>query len=179
MQHEEGSAFHLSPQATYLTNDLQTLVVSAVHPQKKDNRFFIHAGVRAPFVTSTRIGMLLARYSLSSPLTDPRRSLTTWLAHSKKKSCDVCKYQYSFTKGVLCLSYLSTIRLFSLPILVYSPNMPKQLPFVLFLRKFAKQLMWGALLVLRGLMVSFIWLAFLPYITVWTWRFYFIVGDNM
>lgn len=26
-------------------------------------------------------------------------SLTTWLAHSKKKTCDVCKYPYSFTKG--------------------------------------------------------------------------------
>ena len=27
------------------------------------------------------------------------RSLTTWLAHSKKKNCDVCKHPYSFTKG--------------------------------------------------------------------------------
>jgi hypothetical protein len=26
-------------------------------------------------------------------------SLTTWLAHSKKKTCDVCKHPYSFTKG--------------------------------------------------------------------------------
>ncbi|KAF8199121.1 RING-variant domain-containing protein [Pholiota molesta] len=24
--------------------------------------------------------------------------LTTWLAHSKKKNCDVCKHPYSFTK---------------------------------------------------------------------------------
>lgn len=30
-------------------------------------------------------------------------SLTTWLAHSKKKNCDVCKYPYLFTKGVLLL----------------------------------------------------------------------------
>ena len=57
--------------------------------------------------------------------------------------------------------------------------MPKQLPFVLFLRKFAKQLMLSALFALRGVMVAFIWLAFLPYVTVWTWRFYFIVGDNV
>ena len=26
-------------------------------------------------------------------------SLATWLAHSKKKSCDVCKHSYAFTKG--------------------------------------------------------------------------------
>lgn len=26
-------------------------------------------------------------------------SLTTWLSHSKKKTCDVCKHPYSFTKG--------------------------------------------------------------------------------
>jgi E3 ubiquitin-protein ligase MARCH6 len=57
--------------------------------------------------------------------------------------------------------------------------MPKQLPFILFLRKFAKQLALGALFILRGAMVALIWLAFLPYVTVWTWRFYFIVGDNV
>ncbi|KAH8110989.1 hypothetical protein DFH11DRAFT_1616415 [Phellopilus nigrolimitatus] len=86
--------------------------------------------------------------------------LTTWLAHSKKKTCDVCKYQYSFTK-------------------VYSPNMPKQIPFILFLRKFAQQIFWGFVMGLRGLMVATIWLAFLPYVTVWTWRFYFIMGENI
>lgn len=31
-------------------------------------------------------------------------SLTTWLAHSKKKTCDVCKHPYSFTKGMLLCS---------------------------------------------------------------------------
>src|SRR5258707_9838974 len=28
-----------------------------------------------------------------------RYSLTTWLTHSKKQHCDVCKFPYSFTKG--------------------------------------------------------------------------------
>ncbi|KAI5118672.1 hypothetical protein M0805_003610 [Coniferiporia weirii] len=86
--------------------------------------------------------------------------LTTWLAHSKKKTCDVCKYQYSFTK-------------------VYSPYMPKQIPFILFLRKFAQQVFWACVMALRGVMVATIWLAFLPYVTVWTWRFYFIMGENI
>ncbi|THH10343.1 hypothetical protein EW145_g1377 [Phellinidium pouzarii] len=86
--------------------------------------------------------------------------LTTWLAHSKKKTCDVCKFKYSFTK-------------------VYSPNMPKQIPFVLFLRKFAQQLFWACVMGFRGLMVATIWLAFLPYVTVWTWRFYFVMGENI
>ncbi|KAL5531378.1 hypothetical protein ACEPAG_4255 [Sanghuangporus baumii] len=86
--------------------------------------------------------------------------LTTWLAHSKKKSCDVCKYQYAFTK-------------------VYSENMPKQIPFILFLRKFAQKAFWGLILGIRGIMVAAIWLAFLPYVTVWTWRFYFIMGENI
>ncbi|KAH9987536.1 hypothetical protein BJV77DRAFT_791315 [Russula vinacea] len=29
--------------------------------------------------------------------------LTTWLSHSKKKTCDVCKHPYSFTKGKILL----------------------------------------------------------------------------
>lgn len=61
---------------------------------------------------------------------------------------------------------------------VYSPNMPKHLPFILFLRRFAQQLLWGIVLGLRAMMVAIIWLAFLPFVTVWTWRFYFIVGEN-
>ncbi|TDL24001.1 hypothetical protein BD410DRAFT_786709 [Rickenella mellea] len=86
--------------------------------------------------------------------------LTTWLAHSRKKSCDVCKHQYSFTK-------------------VYSQNMPKQLPLILFLRRLVQQIFWTFLLGLRGIMVAIIWLAILPYVTVWTWRFYFVLGDHL
>ncbi|THU75626.1 zf-C3HC4-domain-containing protein [Dendrothele bispora CBS 962.96] len=38
--------------------------------------------------------------------------LTTWLAHSKKKTCDLCKHRYAFTK-------------------VYASDMPSRLPPVL------------------------------------------------
>ena len=62
---------------------------------------------------------------------------------------------------------------------VYDPNMPKEIPFFLFLRKFAEQVFWGCLMVLRAFVVATMWLAFLPYVTVWTWRVYFIMGENM
>ncbi|KAF8903526.1 hypothetical protein CPB84DRAFT_1814671 [Gymnopilus junonius] len=74
--------------------------------------------------------------------------LTTWLAHSKKKNCDVCKHPYAFTKG--------TIPLYSMGL---------QLFFVL-------------LFVLRALAVAAIWLGVLPWVTVWTWRMYFSMGDQ-
>nr|VWO98567.1 Transcriptional repressor rco-1 [Ganoderma boninense] len=46
-------------------------------PQNPDNPCFTLANVPGPSGTSTR---------------------TEWLAHSKKKTCDVCKHPYSFTK---------------------------------------------------------------------------------
>ncbi|KAN0128787.1 hypothetical protein V8E53_013374 [Lactarius tabidus] len=85
--------------------------------------------------------------------------LTTWLSHSKKKTCDVCKYPYSFTK-------------------VYANDMPKHLPTVLLLRKFAQQVAFAILLCIRAVIVSFVWLAVLPWITVWTWRMYFAMGNS-
>ena len=57
--------------------------------------------------------------------------------------------------------------------------MPKQIPLILFLRKFIQKVFWGIVLGLRGIMVVTIWLAILPYVTVWTWRFYFVMGENM
>ncbi|KAH8991685.1 hypothetical protein EDB92DRAFT_1797968 [Lactarius akahatsu] len=85
--------------------------------------------------------------------------LTTWLSHSKKKTCDVCKYPYSFTK-------------------VYADNMPGQLPVVLLLRKFAQQVAFAIIFCIRAVIVSFVWLAVLPWVTVWTWRMYFAMGNS-
>lgn len=34
------------------------------------------------------------------PFPNWRVSLTTWLKHSKKQSCDLCKHPYAFTKGI-------------------------------------------------------------------------------
>ncbi|KAF7289096.1 RING-CH-type domain-containing protein [Mycena chlorophos] len=85
--------------------------------------------------------------------------LTTWLAHSKKKNCDVCKHPYSFTK-------------------VYATDMPSRLPPVLLLRRVAQQAFFALLFALRGVAVAAIWLAVLPWATVMTWRMYFAMGDS-
>ncbi|CAE6447141.1 unnamed protein product [Rhizoctonia solani] len=84
--------------------------------------------------------------------------LTTWLAHSKKRSCDVCKYEYGFTK-------------------VYKTDMPNRLPAELFLRKLSLQMAKAVIMSLRLFMISVIWLAILPYLTLWVWRFYFWTGE--
>ncbi|KAI0358245.1 hypothetical protein OH77DRAFT_1475139 [Trametes cingulata] len=86
--------------------------------------------------------------------------LTEWLAHSKKKTCDVCKYPYSFTK-------------------VYSKDMPERLPFFLILRQFSRQLLSAVLFGLRTVLVASIWLAALPWVTIWTWRMYFAMGNHL
>lgn len=56
--------------------------------------------------------------------------------------------------------------------------MPKQLPAVLLLRKFAQQVAFAILFCVRAVIVSFVWLAILPWITVWTWRMYFAMGNS-
>lgn len=86
--------------------------------------------------------------------------LTTWLSHSKKKSCDVCKHPYSFTK-------------------VYAENMPPRLPVFLLLRKVVEQAFFTIVFSIRLVVVMSIWLAVLPMVTVWTWRMYFTVGDAL
>ncbi|KAI6139827.1 hypothetical protein BKA82DRAFT_3988177, partial [Pisolithus tinctorius] len=85
--------------------------------------------------------------------------LTTWLSHSKKKTCDVCKHPYSFTK-------------------VYAADMPDTLPPLLLVRRLAQQALFGVLFGLRAVMIAVIWLAVLPWITIWTWRLYFTMGES-
>ncbi|KAA1468915.1 hypothetical protein DENSPDRAFT_834409 [Dentipellis sp. KUC8613] len=84
--------------------------------------------------------------------------LTTWLAHSKKKTCDVCKHPYAFTK-------------------VYAEDMPSRLPVFLLVRRLAQQAFFAVLFLLRAILVAVVWLAVLPWITVWTWRMYFVMGN--
>ncbi|KAJ7780224.1 hypothetical protein DFH07DRAFT_729968 [Mycena maculata] len=85
--------------------------------------------------------------------------LTTWLAHSKKKTCDVCKHPYTFTK-------------------VYATDMPTRLPPVLLLRRVAQQSFFAVIFAVRAIAVAIIWLAVLPWVTVMTWRVYFSMGDS-
>lgn len=105
-------------------------------------------------------------------------SLTTWLAHSKKKTCDVCKHPYSFTKGPPAIpsNFLMLIHAHSL--LVYATDMPTRLPPVLLLRRVAQQSFFAMLFAMRAVVVAIIWLAVLPWATVMTWRTYFSMGDS-
>ncbi|KAH0836468.1 hypothetical protein J3R83DRAFT_8077 [Lanmaoa asiatica] len=85
--------------------------------------------------------------------------LTTWLSHSKKKTCDVCKHPYSFTK-------------------VYASDMPTSLPPLLLIRRLAQQAFFASLFGIRAVLIGIVWLALLPWITIWTWRVYFTMGES-
>ncbi|KAH0835462.1 hypothetical protein J3R83DRAFT_9100 [Lanmaoa asiatica] len=85
--------------------------------------------------------------------------LTTWLSHSKKKTCDVCKHPYSFTK-------------------VYASDMPTSLPPLLLIRRPAQQAFFASLFGIRAVLIGIVWLALLPWITIWTWRVYFTMGES-
>ncbi|SJL04278.1 uncharacterized protein ARMOST_07639 [Armillaria ostoyae] len=84
--------------------------------------------------------------------------LTTWLSHSKKMTCDICKYPYSFTK-------------------IYAADMPPRLPPALLLRRLAQQVLFASLFALRVVAVALVWLTVLPWATVWTWRICFTIGE--
>ncbi|KAH9840035.1 uncharacterized protein C8Q71DRAFT_474546 [Rhodofomes roseus] len=85
--------------------------------------------------------------------------LKTWLAHSKKKTCDICKFPYAFTK-------------------VYAPDMPDRLPVLLLLRQLSRQAFTTVVFCIRAAIVATVWLALLPWATIWTWRMYFAMGDS-
>ncbi|KAF9460561.1 hypothetical protein BDZ94DRAFT_1197761 [Collybia nuda] len=102
--------------------------------------------------------------------------LTTWLAHSKKKTCDVCKHPYSFTKGMEFISELAVMLKVSTT--VYAPDMPPTLPVILVIRRLLQQTIFAVLFAIRGVAVATIWLGVLPWATVWTWRMYFSMGDS-
>ncbi|KAJ3818347.1 hypothetical protein F5880DRAFT_1491547 [Lentinula raphanica] len=86
--------------------------------------------------------------------------LTTWLAHSKKKTCETCRHQYSFTK-------------------VYASDMPSTLPPLLMMRRLLQQGFYASMMVVRAVVVSLVWLSLVPLLTVWSWRVYFSMGDSI
>lgn len=61
---------------------------------------------------------------------------------------------------------------------VYAPDMPSRLPPVLLIRRLAQQSFFVILFGIRAAVVGTIWLAVLPWATVWTWRMYFSMGDS-
>jgi E3 ubiquitin-protein ligase MARCH6 len=61
---------------------------------------------------------------------------------------------------------------------VYAADMPSTLPPVLLIRRLAQHTLFTFLFGLRAVAVAIIWLAVLPWATVWTWRMYFTVGES-
>jgi hypothetical protein len=56
-----------------------------------------------PIHTSRLVCAAIAINGIPPGRANTSSSLTTWLSHSKKKTCDVCKHPYSFTKGKVSL----------------------------------------------------------------------------
>lgn len=61
---------------------------------------------------------------------------------------------------------------------VYAPDMPTRLPTVLLARRLSQHALLAILFILRAIAVAIIWLAVLPWVTVWTWRMYFSMGES-
>ncbi|CAO3567677.1 unnamed protein product [Mortierella alpina] len=85
--------------------------------------------------------------------------LVEWLEHSNKRYCELCKHSFSFTP-------------------IYSPEMPATIPKIILLGKVVDKIAKGIQLVLRTMVVALIWLAILPYFTIWVWRLYFWIGET-
>ncbi|GJJ11157.1 hypothetical protein Clacol_005388 [Clathrus columnatus] len=126
-----------------MSSFFQTLVEYAAGQENQINHY------------STLVNVL-AQFDIFTKIVD--FSLKTWLDHSKKTTCDVCKYPYAFTK-------------------VYAVDMPDKVPLHILIRKFVEQLVAVVLFVLRTVLVAFVWLILLPYGTLLTWRVYFRIGN--
>ncbi|KAI0883581.1 uncharacterized protein GGS22DRAFT_33339 [Annulohypoxylon maeteangense] len=85
--------------------------------------------------------------------------LMEWLSHSQKKHCELCKTPFRFTK-------------------LYSPDMPKRLPFYIFVTHMARYLVRNILVWLRAILVISVWLGWLPYLMRSVWSFLFWLSDE-
>lgn len=56
--------------------------------------------------------------------------------------------------------------------------MPSSLPLVLLIRRLLQQAFFVVVFIIRAIVVAAIWLGVLPWVTVWTWRMYFAMGDS-
>lgn len=81
-----------------------------------------------------------------------------WLSHSHKKHCELCKTPFRFTK-------------------LYDANMPKSLPWHVFIGRACIHLATMFIRGCRGLLVGSVWLVVLPYLVRWAWRYMFWFAD--
>lgn len=84
--------------------------------------------------------------------------LMEWLSHSHKKHCELCKTPFRFTK-------------------LYDANMPQTLPWTVFAQRACLHAAQSVLRVARAIVVSLVWLVFLPLVVRWAWRWMFWLLD--
>lgn len=82
-----------------------------------------------------------------------------WLSHSQKKHCELCKTPFRFTK-------------------LYAPNMPKTVPFHVFMSHMAKYIFRNILVWARAALVIMVWLVWLPYLMRRVWSALFWISDE-
>ncbi|KAL4925022.1 E3 ubiquitin-protein ligase SSM4 [Aspergillus undulatus] len=85
--------------------------------------------------------------------------LVQWLAHSQKKHCELCKTPFHFTK-------------------VYDPDMPDNLPTLLFMKQLSIHSLRSLVTWLRWVLVAFVWLGWLPWSMRAIWRALFWLADG-
>lgn len=85
--------------------------------------------------------------------------LIRWLSHSQKKHCELCHTTFQFTK-------------------VYDPHMPDELPLPVFLQQLVLYAFHNCLSWLRIALVTFVWVAFLPWTIRFVWRALFWSVDG-
>ena len=68
---------------------------------------------------------------------------------------------------------------FLLAFKVYDPAMPTQLPPLLFASRLLRQAFKLLLLVLRSCLVGITWLGIVPWLTIWAFRLYFVMGNGL
>ncbi|TKA25330.1 hypothetical protein B0A50_06234 [Salinomyces thailandicus] len=84
--------------------------------------------------------------------------LMEWLSHSHKKYCELCKTPFRFTK-------------------LYDAAMPEVLPWTVFVRRAVIHFMLGVTRAARGVLVGAVWLAVLPWMVRFAWRWMFWFAD--
>jgi E3 ubiquitin-protein ligase MARCH6 len=85
--------------------------------------------------------------------------LMEWLAHSQKKYCELCKTPFTFTK-------------------LYDHSMPSTLPMTLFLRQLVYHAVASLLRNIRYVVVTLVWLCWLPWSIRQVWRGLFWLADG-
>lgn len=77
-----------------------------------------------------------------------------------KRYCELCEYPFVFTP-------------------IYRDDMPERIPLGVLVRQCTHRLASLFKTLLRAFVVALVWLVALPYLTLWTWRFYFWSGESI